>query len=82
MPISIFPIISLWKFKVVIISNGKKNNIFIEATIINNSAKFQLYPPYSFSFIPLIASEELIFFLANLTFRLMATNQIERFGLK
>ena len=25
-----------------------KNNIFIEANIINNSAKFQLYPPYSF----------------------------------
>ena len=25
-----------------------KNNIFIEANIINNSAKFQLYSPYSF----------------------------------
>ena len=43
------------------LSNGNKNNIFIEANIINNSAKFQLYPP---------TSEELIFifFYANLTF--------------
>ena len=51
-----FPFISLWKFKVAIATNVlklfkyfgcygnfNKNNIFIEANIINNSAKFQLY---------------------------------------
>ena len=57
MPIFIFPIVSLWKFKVAIepkyLSNGNKNTIFKKANIINNSAKFQLYP--------LIASEEFIF---------------------
>ena len=26
-------------------SNGNKNNIFEEANAMNNSAKFQLYPP-------------------------------------
>ena len=30
------------------LSKGNKNNSFIERNIMNNSAKFQLYPPYSF----------------------------------
>ena len=30
-------------------SNDNKNNIFVEANVKNNSAKFQLYLPYSFS---------------------------------
>ena len=64
MPIFIFPIISLWKFKVAIatkvlkemaIKKKKKKKLFIEATIMNISAKFQLHP--------LIASEELSFFI-------------------
>ena len=33
-----------------------EHNLFIEANIINNSTKFQLYPPYK-------ASEELLFYL-------------------
>ena len=39
-----------------------KNNIFVEASAMNISAKFQVYPLLqSFRFIPYIASEELIF---------------------
>ena len=60
MPIFIFPIIRLWKFKVAIATKVLKQrkkkttkDIFIEANIMNNPAKFQLYP--------LMASEELIF---------------------
>ena len=44
---------------------------------MNNSEKFQLY----FSFIPNIASDELIFFHKNLLVA-MATNQTERFWTK
>ena len=29
-------------------SSGNKNTIFIEANIMNISAKIQLYPPYGF----------------------------------
>ena len=46
-------------------SNGNKNTIYVEAKVMNNSAKFQLHT--------LMASEEKIFFfffLANLAFRL------------
>ena len=30
------------------LSNGNKNNIFVEAIVRNNSAKFQIYPQNSF----------------------------------
>ena len=49
---------TLWTFKVAIATKVLKQRhekniyihiyIVIEANIINNSAKFQLYPPYSF----------------------------------
>ena len=29
-------------------SNGNKNTSFVEANVINSSAKFQLQPPYDF----------------------------------
>ena len=29
-------------------SNDNKNTIFVEANVMNISAKFQLYPPYGF----------------------------------
>ena len=55
-----------------------KNTSFIEANIINNSAKFQLYPSYSFWGVDFLK-----YFFTNLTFRLPIGNQqIERFGLK
>ena len=43
-------------------SNGNKNTIYVEANIMNISARFQLHPP--------MASEEKIFVCANLAFRL------------
>ena len=58
-------------------SNGNKNIIFVEANVMNISAKFQLHP--------LIASEEMIFLILFREFILsvaMATNQIQRFGKK
>ena len=53
---------------------GIKNNIFIEDNIMNNSAKFQLYLPYSFWGVKFL----IIFHKFNLSVA-MATNQIERF---
>ena len=47
----------------------KKKNCFVEAHAMNNSAKFQLYPP----------SEELIFRYKFSILIAMTTNQIERF---
>ena len=55
---------------------GIKNNIFIEDNIMNNSAKFQLYLPYSFWAVNFL----IIFHKFNLSVA-MATNQIERFQL-
>ena len=54
-----------------------KNIFFVEANAMNNSAKFQLYPPYGFSGV-----DFLIFFRKFSLFVAMDTNQIERFGLK
>ena len=54
-----------------------KNIFFVETSAMNNSAKFQLYPH--------MASEELNFFYFFYKFSSLvaiATNQIERFGLK
>ena len=73
MPITIFPIISLKKLKVAI---AIINNVFIEANMImNSSAKFQLYPPYSFwgvNFLVYVCKFNLLV--------AMATYPIERFG--
>ena len=52
-----------------------KNVIFIEANVMNISAKFQLHP--------LMASGEMIFFIFFCKYNLsvaMATNQIQQFG--
>ena len=70
-PIFIFPFISLWNFKYL--CNGNKINVKDNA--INISAKFQLYPPYSFW--------EVDFFLRKFSLLVAGqTNQIERFGQK
>ena len=56
-----------------------KNVSFVDANVMNISAKFQLYPPLN------MASEELIFLYFFHKFSLcvaMATNQIQRFGQK
>ena len=56
-------------------SNGNKNTLFVEANVINMSAKFQLHP--------LMASEEIVFEYFFREFNLsvaMATNQIHMFG--
>ena len=55
-----------------------KNNSFIEAYIINNSAKFQLYTPYGFSGVDLL---NILFCKFNIS-AAMVMKQIERFGLK
>ena len=53
MPISTFPIISLWKL-LSCHSNGTtwattiKNIIYVETNVMNMYAKFQLHPPYGF----------------------------------
>ena len=57
-------------------SNGNKNH-FVEATVMNIAAKFQLYPPYSF------CGDDLLIFFHNVNVSVaMTTNQIEVFGLK
>ena len=54
MSILTFPIISQWKLQVAIAEKVHDNKIvFVEATVMNVAAKFQIYP--------LIASEEMIF---------------------
>ena len=56
-------------------ATATKNNIFVEAIVRNNSAKFQLYPPNSFW-----GADFLIFFFRKFTLYVaMATNQIQRF---
>ena len=51
-----------------------KNTIFVEAIVMNISAKFQIYPPYRFW-----GDDFLIFFgKCNLS----VANQIQRFGQK
>ena len=52
-----------------------KNYLFVEGNAMNISAKFQLYPSYSFDLI-------FYFFFHKFNLVAMATNQIERFGLK
>ena len=51
-PIFIFPIISLWKLSChsnqSAYATAINNNTLVEANAMNISAKFQLYPPYSF----------------------------------
>ena len=54
-----------------------KNNIFVEAIVRNNSAKFQLYPPNSFWGVYF-----LIYFRKFTLFVDMVTNQILRFWTK
>ena len=53
----------------------QKNNLFVEAIVRNNSAKFQLYPPNSFGGV-----DFLIIFGTFTLYVAMATNQIQRFG--
>ena len=52
MPISTFPIISLWNLYVAIAmkthGQDNKNIIYVEANVMNIYAKFQLHPPYGF----------------------------------
>ena len=52
MPISIFPIISLWKLQAAIATESTWattiKNIYVEANVLNMYAKFQLHPPYGF----------------------------------
>ena len=58
-------------------SNGIKNTVFVETNVMN------ILP--SFSFIPLMASEEMIseYFFLNFSLSVaMATNEIQRFGQK
>ena len=51
-----------------------KNNIFVEANVMNMSAKFQLHPPYDFW-------EDFWIFVWKFTLYVaMATNQIQQFG--
>ena len=52
-----------------------KNAIFIEANVMNISAKFQVYPPYGFW-----GEDFLIFFCKFILSVAMATNQIQQFG--
>ena len=56
-------------------SNGNKKNIlFVEANVMNISAKFQLHAPYGFW------DDFLIFFRKFILSVAIATNQIQRFG--
>ena len=42
------PIVSQWKLKIAIANKEQIKNIsFVEANVLNISAKFQLYPPYN-----------------------------------
>ena len=52
-----------------------KNILFIEANVMNISAKFQLHPPYGFW-----GDDFLIFFRKFSLSVAMATNQIQQFG--
>ena len=52
-----------------------KNTIYVEANVMNMSAKFQLHPPYGFW-----GGDLLIFFRKFTLYVAMATNQIQRFG--
>ena len=52
-----------------------KNKIFIEANVMNISAKFQLHAPYGFW-----GDDFLIFLHKFILLVAMATNQIQRFG--
>ena len=52
-----------------------KNNIFVEAIVRNNSAKFQIYSTNSFW-----GEDFLIFFWKFTLYVAMATNQIQPFG--
>ena len=57
-------------------ATGIKNTTYVEPNVVNNSAKFQLHPPYG------VWDDFLIFFRKfSLSFA-MATNQIQRFGQK
>ena len=56
-------------------NNSNKNNIFVEAIVRHNSAKFQLYPPNSFWGVDFF-----IFFQKFTLYVAMATNQIQRLG--
>ena len=40
--------ISSWSLLIFLLCNGNKNIMFVEATVVNNSAKFQLHSPYGF----------------------------------
>ena len=56
-------------------SNGNKNEISVEANVMNIFAKFQLHPPYGFwGYDFLNIFREVILSVA------MATNQIQQFG--
>ena len=52
-----------WQWKHI--SNGNKNTIFIEANVMNISAKFQLHPPYGFC-----GDDFFYTFFTNLAFQL------------
>ena len=51
-----------------------KNTIYVEANVMNMSAKFQLHPPYGFW-----GEDFLTFFQKFTLYVAMATNQIQRF---
>ena len=80
LPISTFPIISLWKR---CHSNESSwtltiNSItFAEGNVISLYAKFQLHPPYGFW-----EEEFLIFYRKFTPYVAILTNQIKRFGQK
>ena len=57
-------------------SNGNKNTVFVEANVMNISAKFQLLPPYGSvkMFFDFFCVCKFILLVA------MTTNQSQRFG--
>ena len=55
--------------------NSNKNAIFVDANVMNISAKFRLYPPYD------LWGEEFSILFRKFSFSVAtATNQIQRFG--
>ena len=57
----------------------KKRTIFVEASAMNSSAKFQLYSPYKFWGVDFLIFSQIRKFNLSVV---LATNQIERFGSK
>ena len=74
-----FLVISQWKLSVAIATKPRataiKNKSFVEANVMNISAKFQLHPPYGFW-----GDDFWIFFRKFILSVAMATDQIQQFG--